>query len=98
VTLVSITQLIKDLHKPFRCFVLTLCLFVIRLIDSLSISKKRGDFMDIFSAVAPVITGAAFAVSAIAFTYAKTQDEKIKSLEQRNEQLEKNNCFLPFGY
>ncbi|MFP7332302.1 hypothetical protein SFC23_02915 [Shouchella clausii] len=54
--------------------------------------------MDVFSAVAPVITVSAFAVSAIAFTYAKTQDEKIKSLEQRNEQLEKNNCFLPFGY
>ncbi|WP_263706318.1 hypothetical protein [Shouchella tritolerans] len=45
--------------------------------------------MDIFSAVAPVITVGAFAVSAIAFTYAKTQDGKIKSLEQRIEQLEK---------
>ncbi|MCM3549398.1 Uncharacterised protein [Niallia circulans] len=49
--------------------------------------------MDVFSAVAPVITVSAFAVSAIAFTYAKTQDEKIKSLEQRIEQLEKK----PFG-
>jgi hypothetical protein len=72
-------------------------LFVIRLIDSLTISKKRGDFMDVFSAVAPVITVSAFAVSAIAFTYAKTQDEKIKRFRAANRTVRKKNCFFPFG-
>ncbi len=46
-------------------------------------------FADIFTSVAPVITIGAFVVSAIAINLVKTQNEKIKELEKRIEQLEK---------
>lgn len=46
-------------------------------------------FLNIFYAVSPVIITGAFGMAALAITVVKTQDKKIKELEQRIEQLEK---------